>query len=505
MKKILALFLSLVTYEIIYSQDYPDISTFIVDTLAGSTKFDYSCNVVTSLFNNCKSRRKHVRLETPPWILGVRDKTRYYYTTDGSSSYVTAIDQDIIQYTTLDLSRGTGPTKISENAGCLEPLAVPANLFLREPLQSGFYKATQSIKLADGIKPDTTRCKLAIVNGLLAGQDWRRSYYNVYTAQNLTHPAEGALTIGFLDAENKATCTGKNIICPSTVTPIKPYYPQPYGCPLKGDYWPTMAGFICASWVRNNSATNYGQHYFDHDMGPITWPGNGYVSRAGNRTGHGVGLPSSITYDGYVYVFYHDDGPMQLPNEPPVPPEEGRQEGIKVIRAPVSDCLDPHAWRAYYKDPNGTVHWSPSLPAGFDKNNMDVFWAEKGPLSTDVMNDMDNQYEQKRFSVARAVNSSTPLFIGVEESVNNKTDLWEISLRLSNDLLNWSSRKLVIYAGTWADIHLNYPIFCDAEGWSNTAIDLNDFYVLGKGAEDQFTNSFNKYHIYNPAVKKGTQ
>jgi len=149
------------------------------------------------------------------------------------------------------------------------------------------------------------------------------------------------------------------------------------------------------------------------------------------------------------------------------------------------------------------VHWNPSLPAGFDKNHLDVFWKEKGPQATDLMNDTGNQYEQKRFSVARVVNSSTPLFIGVEESVNNKTDVWEISLRFSGDLLNWSPRQLVIDSSIGVfGIRLHYPVFCDAEGWSNTEIDLNDFYVLGKGAEENFTSYFNKYRVYNPAMVK---
>lgn len=444
---------------------YPDLSTFIIDS-SGLTRFDYSCAPM-AVFGKCNDRRKHLKMETPPWVLGVRNQTRYCYTTDGSSSYVSAIDQNIIQQPVLDFSRGAAPVKIAQNAGCLKPISP---------------------------------------NGLLAGQDWRRSYYNVYTAQNLTHAAEGPLTIGFLDAENKATCTSKNKICPSTVTPYKSTYVQPYGCPFNLDFWPTMAGFVCAAWVYNNAATDYGQHYFDHDMGPITWPGNGYVSRAGNRTGHGVGLPSSIVYNGYVYVFYHDDGPMELENEPRVPAEDGRGEGIKVVRALINDCLDPHAWRAYYKDTNDVVHWNPSLPAGFDKDHLDVFWSEKGPQATDLMNDAGNQYEQKRFSVARAVNSGTPLFIGVEESVNNKTGVWEVSLRLSRDLLNWSPRQLVIDTGAdWTGIALNYPVFCDAEGSSNTEIDLNNFYILGKGAENNLTNSFNKYHIYKvvrPASRK---
>jgi hypothetical protein len=93
----------------------------------------------------------------------------------------------------------------------------------------------------------------------------------------------------------------------------------------------------------------------------------------------------------------------------------------------------------------------------------------------------------------------------VESYVDKKTDRWEVALRYSADLLNWSTRQRVIVSKRVAEFPLNYPVLCDVEGWSNTEIDINDFYVLGKGAEESFTTSFNKVHIYNPAMMKRKQ
>lgn len=495
-KKILLFNLLLVVSSGIYAQCNPDFSTYIIDREAGEGRFWYTCSF------NC-SEKSNLKLETPPWIIGGGGEWRSYYTTNGSKSFVSSIEKGMIGDYWINFSEGgVGPTMITDKAGPYNPIAVAADLTLNQSRGPGFSKATNSITMEDGFNVDASTGDYfaSIVNGLLGGQDWRRSYYNVYTAQYLNHPEEGTLTIGFLDAENKAMCDG-NTLYPSSVHPYKPIYnEQSYACPDIGDFWPTMAGFVCASWVYNNVSNNYGQAYFDHDMGPITWPSNGYNQPDNiNRAGVGVGLPSSIMYGGYMYVFYHDHGPMDLTGEPHVAREHGRGEGIKVVRAPISECLNPSAYRAYYKDPNGVEHWVPSLPAGFNKDNMDVFWSEKGPKCTDVTNDVDDLYDHKRFSVAHIANSNPACFISVETYAVRNTSTWKTALRYSTDLVNWST-DFPIETNIYDNIKLNYPVLCDFDSWSNTEIDINNFFVVGKGPI--VDHIFNKYHIYAPGHRK---
>lgn len=317
-----------------------------------------------------------------------------------------------------------------------------------------------------------------------SGQDWRRNYYGIWTAQYFNHPVAGTVVLGFLHGENKLDCSSG---CPGTVNPRLASYGNSY-CPI--DYAPTYASFVCAAWTPDNAGANWGQQYFPNDLGPITWPSSGYLTPSGQKSSKGVGSPSSIQYGGYIYVFYNDNSNYTAPGDPPIPEQEGRGAGIKVVRALLADALDPNAYQAFYEGKNGNQSWSPALPQGFKKEEIQHFFGTPGPLTTNLMGDGDDSYEE-RFSVAQVRN--TDYFIGVESYLSHGR--WLKAIRYSGDLVHWTGRMRIIEdVDSWSKSALCYPIFLGKDGWSNELVDADDFYILGTGPV--ITNVVDKVHVH---------
>jgi len=191
-----------------------------------------------------------------------------------------------------------------------------------------------------------------------------------------------------------------------------------------------------------------------------------------------------------MYTFFFVDGGPYADN---IPEEEGRAEGIKVARAPLNDALNPYSYEVYYKSPNGTESWSRSLPEGFTKETMLKYVTVRGAKSTDVMNDRKGQLQEIRFSAAKVNN--TDYFIGVEEYIDHSDHgKVKVGLRFSKDLVQWTDVVYVIKESVgWDDIRVNYPIFLSKDGWSNTDIDIDDFYVIG--TDGGVNNQVNKIHF----------
>ncbi|HEY4287252.1 MAG TPA: T9SS type A sorting domain-containing protein [Puia sp.] len=257
---------------------------------------------------------------------------------------------------------------------------------------------------------------------------------------------------------------------------------------------------VNAVWTTSNQGNNWEQKGFNNDMGPILWPGNGFLDASNGNASQGLAQPASIYTGDYIYVFIWDEGPRS------VPATEGRTRGIKVVRALTADCLDPTKYEVYYKDPLGNEQWLPSLPAGFTKETMMSYLHTQGPKSTDVLTDQiaDNTY-CFRFSAAKVNN--TNYYIGLEEFVDNN-DMGgggarhHLALRFSIDLVNWSAReKIIETSNNWDASSFNYAIFLSADGWSNTAVDLNNFYVIGTHSQTPFRNPiFMMNFTYSPAI-----
>jgi len=427
---------------------YPDLNNYAVENM-GSVYFGYSCSSWETLFQGCGIDERKVRTEVPPWIIA--GGWRSYFMTDGLSSAVCSSPADLISNNGVNIrNNGVGPYNVTVNyldqvGNCAAP----------------------------------------------SSHTWNRSYDGVYSAQAFNHPTAGMVSLGFEHTENKDRCNGSSN-CYSTMISVADINE----CPYNGDYWPHYSAFICASWIPNTQATNWGQQFFSNEMGPIAWPSTGYLQANGVTATTGLGTPSSIQYNGYVYVFYSDHGPYGGLNPSDV---EGRHEGIKVIRAPLSNALNPYAFQAYYRDPSGNEFWNPSLPAGFTKENMRDFRTVQGPMTTDLMGDEGaNQFQVLRFSVAQVRNRD--YFIGVESYIDiNDGGKYKVALRFSQDLLHWTDRMRIIdVAADFNASTMNYPIFLSADGWSNTSIDEDNFYVLGTSPGNAVNNVVYRKHIYIP-------
>lgn len=424
-------------WAILVEGQYPDLSSYRV-AKDGTTNF--SCSRSGDAGGMSKT-------EVPPWIVGGGNDYKSYFLTDGQNSGVFSIRLDIVNNAAIDPAFGTGPfwTSFSE------------------------------------VKSDGGECPLS------GSQPWRRDYYGIYSAQYIQPSPQGPVTLGFLHAENKDLCMD-GYDCHGD-------FNEGRDTCFDGDLWPRYNAMVCASWVMNDRQTNWGQRYFANDMGPIAWPSTGYLQPNGIKASCGIGIPSSIVSNGYVYVFFIDHGPYGGLN-PEM--EEGRLSGIKVVRAPVDRALDPYAYTAYYLDTAGNDTWNPSLPAGFAKEAMLQFLRTKGPKTTDLMDEAPWDSEPLRFSVAMVRN--TNYFIGVESYIDlHDGNRYKTALRCSSDLLHWTPRMLVISDAAGFDSStMNYPIFLSKDGLSNTVIDADDFFVLGTRPGKAVNSIVYKLHIQSP-------
>jgi hypothetical protein len=326
-----------------------------------------------------------------------------------------------------------------------------------------------------------------------ASQPWKRSYSGIYSAHALVHPTEGPINIGFCHNENKNECGG-------AVNTIDPQVPIDCARPYQG-YFAMVSGV----WTTNTASNDWGQGGYNNDLGPILWPSSGYVASDGvSPASQGLLQPSSIISGGYIYVYVVDDGPLAAGPQH----QEGRGRGIKLVRVPVTGCLDPTQYEVYYRNPSGDAQWLPSLPAGFTKENMLQYVGVQGPKSTDILSDEahDNTWAY-RFTAAQVNN--TNYFIGCEEYVDNNDVRYtdgvgharhHVALRFSVDLINWSPRELVVETSDdWDASTFNYPILLSSDGWTNTAVDLNNFYIVGTHSQSPFENLIFMMNIKNAA------
>jgi len=321
---------------------------------------------------------------------------------------------------------------------------------------------------------------------------WKRNYSEIYSAHSLVHPSAGPVNIAFCHNENKNQCNMQNTINPA-ITP---------DCSVHGNDYKAYYAMITAIWTPCDQADNWGQKGYNNDLGPIIWPSVGYVAPDNSSASEGFLQPSSIRVGDSLYIFVWDKGP----SSPLVAGREGCTRGIKAIRVAVADCLDPSRYEVYYKDPHGRVQWLPSLPAGFTKENMLRYVRVAGPKATDILSDeIPGNTEAFRFSVAQVAGQH--YFIGCEEYVDNNDrshgkSRHHIALRFSYDLVNWSERKKIIETSdSWDASDFNYPILMDAEGGSNTTIDLNNFYVIGVRSQSPFSSGVRMMNIsYSPDV-----
>lgn len=407
------------------------------------------------LNNTCLNNRDKVNAEIPPWIIG--GGWRSYFFVNGNTTNIFSSPASIISSSEID---------IKNNAVGPYLAALPYRL------ESGFV-ASNHIK------------------------NWKRNYHGIYSAHYIAHPTNGGVSLGFTHSENKNEVSGscasgtklQNTIQLNVPIDCNNHDTYSGGSPYQ-DGWLAYNGILNAVWTLNNQSTNWGQQLFENELGPIAWPVTGYITPTGIKATSGLRHPSSIISGDYIYIYYVDAGPYG--NN--VPLEEGRGEGIRVLRVHRDLSLNPSQYEVYYKDINGNSTWVPSLPAGFTKDNMLSYVAVKGPKSTDILNDVSQSCQSIRFSVAKIRNST--YYVGVEQYIDyldgNK---FKVAIRFSPDLVTWGARDRIIYSSnTWEESAMNYPIFLDKQGWNNTEVDFDDFYVLGTEHTPQ--KKVNKIRIY---------
>jgi hypothetical protein len=438
--KIYAALLSFIFCHAGLFAQFPDLNSLNANS-AGSCTFKYHCTWWEEQFENCDTEQGKQKCEVPPWI--IPGGWRQYIMVNGEGSFANSTPLSIITNNVIDIrTSGYGPFDLSHSETHQQNGHCPVN----------------------------------------NNRPWARNYNCMYAAEVIENSAAGRISFGVMTGENKNACAYDPntlaIHCPSSINPI-----QHGDC---DEHWESMNSFVMGAWIPNTAATDWGNTYFSNEMGPIVWPAAGYLHPSGAKASAGVGNPSSIQWGGYLYVYYNDEGPFSGT------PEEGRTGGIKVARAPLGEVTNPNAWQTYYRDPVLGDTWNPSLPAGFTKENMMAFLSSKGPKSTDLME--DQRYSEIRFSVAHV--NGTNYFIGVESYQGD--GFVEKALRLSTDLVHWSERIRVIeHASDWTQSLLNYPIFLSADGWSNTHVDPNDFYVIGtQGSGSGIGSTVYRKHIY---------
>jgi hypothetical protein len=392
--------------------------------------------------------------EVPPWIIAGGWKS--YFFVDGIGTYIWSSPASLATASEINLSVSGSPSEASMSY-----------------INSNYFDPGRPV------------------------ENWKRNYHGIYSAAYFNHPVAGPVSLGFLHGENKNSISGsawyQNTIQENVR--INPADPASYtGGNPSHTGWESYNGLISAAWVSNTQRTNWGQQFFKNQLGPIAWPATGYITQSGIKCTAGLRHPSSIIADNYVYVFYVDSGPYG--NN--IPDEEGRHEGIKVVRAPLKDALDPHGYQVYYSDPFGNETWNTSLPTGFTKENMLDFVAVRGAKATDIMSDSAEVSQEIRFSAAKVRNAD--YFIGVEQYIDlADAQKFKVALRFSQDLVHWTDRVSIIYtASNWDQSQMNYPIFLSNDGWTNTEVDIDDFYVLGSGSI--LTNIVNRIHIQAAAM-----
>ncbi len=292
----------------------------------------------------------------------------------------------------------------------------------------------------------------------------RRNYEGAYSGQIIGDGANARL-VTFNHAENVNRKYGSRGTFQNSLTHVKRQeciedWRTGETC------WPSYAAFVSTSEIPFTGQTNWGRKGKWESRGPVVWPRNGYrrwdVQAGWVKTNDWPGLsgvyhPTSFVHDGFVYLYYIEEG-----------------VGVMVARSPLSEYGRPgtfHVWR------RGHGFTEPALPAGFDVDRIDDFFHLPGPSNGTVILEPG----VNRFAVAKLANS--PLFLGVETHYSGQGEGMAVSLRYSIDLVNWSERKTVLESSSIQTFPALFSVPLNKTGETHNEVDLDDFYIVGVNFE----------------------
>ena len=227
------------------------------------------------------------------------------------------------------------------------------------------------------------------------------------------------------------------------------------------DCWDAYNAFISLATIPYNTATTWGRIPWTN-LGPMVWPSTGYTKPDGSKASDGVRVPTFFaSNDGYLYVYYLDNSIAG-----------GGLYGIKVARALISD-LPTKGQFAFYSYVNGSFN-QPTLPTGFSNASIASFYSTKGPQTLSLF----DTSVTTPISFAVAAVAGTSDYIGVLQYLDSNNIL-RVALTTSSDLVHWSSPITVEQSPSWGSGTLDFPLFIDSTGWTNTHVDPSNFYIEG--------------------------
>lgn len=254
-------------------------------------------------------------------------------------------------------------------------------------------------------------------------------------------------------------------------------------------YDPTI-GFDSLEGINGNKPTLTPQSTeYAFDEGPIMWPQPGYMAQDGLPNYDALyGASSYIQGTNYIYSF--------APN----------RWCLRIARAPLAQGGRYDTWEFLY---NNTFSTS-SLPAGYVLNN--VFSSPEEDVNRDCI-PLDNNFSIPGFPDAKVQSFNTQYFqvatlkrqgfpIYYVATAETEFEICENSqtcepnetvtysgygIRLSSDLIHWSPAVYYsIVKSAWGvgGGKYSYPTFVNKEGTSNYEVDAENFYILGKNADN---------------------
>lgn len=305
----------------------------------------------------------------------------------------------------------------------------------------------------------------AQVSARATSTPWLRNYGGVFSAYVKDPGTDNPLILAAIHGENKnERLYGSGLLIQNTVDTDFTANPKfdAHTCAsgyssagVYSDCDDAYNGFVSLAHEAFTPATQYARQPMQND-GPIVWPADGYVKANGSKASMGVRHPTFFSDGTYLYVFYLDMSPASW--------------GIKVARAPLASMPASGGFKVY----DGTGFNTSALPAGFSRDAISSFYASRGGASVCVIACVGFP---TRFSVAR-VNGTNSSYVGVLEYIATDGQA-RTQLAASDDLVHWTEPVTVHWTPGWASNDMHYPVLMDTDGWTNTAIDIDDFYVVG--------------------------